>query len=110
MEQVLIVFCNFPASFDVAGVAQQIVTRRLAACANLLPAVQSYFRWEGALESATEATLMIKTTVTAYPGLQAALIAAHPYDVPEIIAIPIAAGLPAYLDWVRGETRKDVNV
>ena len=110
MEQALIVFCNAPDAQVAAAIAQALVQRRLAACVNILPAVQSVYQWQGAIEQATEISLLIKTTPARYPELEAALVELHPYDVPEIIALPIAAGLPAYLHWIAAETRKEVHV
>ena len=67
--------------------------------------MQSIYRWQGAIESASEVPLLIKTTAGRYSELETAIRALHPYDVPEIIALPIAQGLPAYLDWLAAETR-----
>ena len=66
--------------------------------------MQSLYRWEGAVESATEILLFIKSTATNYPALEAAIRNRHPYQVPEIIALPVERGLPAYLDWIASET------
>ena len=104
-DTVLIVLTNCP-DVDVADrIAHTLVEQRLAACVNRLAAVQSVYRWQGALERAEEVSLLIKTTVTRYAEVEAAIRALHPYDVPEIIAWPITAGLPSYLDWVGDETR-----
>jgi periplasmic divalent cation tolerance protein len=110
MHHVLIVVSNFPADFDVAALLRGLLECRLVACGNILPAVQSIFRWQGAIESALESTLVLKTTADRYPDVEAALLAAHPYDVPEILALPVSGGLPAYLAWVQQESRKDVDV
>ena len=110
MGQVLVVLVNFPQTSDVAAIGTALVSGRLAACVNILPAVQSIFRWQGQLEMAVETTMICKTTWDRYPALESALRAAHPYDTPEIIAIPVAAGFPAYLSWVVGETQHDIDV
>ena len=68
------------------------------------------YRWQGAIEEAREVTLLIKTTQLRYPELEAAIRKEHPYDVPEIIAMPVLAGLPAYLNWVEEETTKEIDV
>ena len=110
MQDVLIVLTNVPDEVIAHTIARDVVQRRLAACVNLLPAVRSIYQWEGKIEEAAEVTLLIKSTQGRYAELEAAIREAHPYDVPEIIAMPVAAGLPAYLDWVVSETKKDVDV
>jgi periplasmic divalent cation tolerance protein len=104
MEQVLIVMTNLPNVQAAEALANALVEARLAACVNLLPAVQSVYRWQGKVEKATEVTLFIKTTQRHYAALEAAIRAAHPYELPEVIALPVTAGLPSYLHWVTAET------
>jgi periplasmic divalent cation tolerance protein len=104
-QQSLVVWCNCPDETSATELAHGIITARLAACVNQMGAVKSSYHWEGGIESATEVPLMIKTTQAAYPQLEAWLIAHHPYDVPEIIALPIVAGSPSYLHWLAQETR-----
>src|SRR3569833_3272803 len=77
-----------------------------AACVNVLAACCSIYRWRGAVETADEIPLLIKTTAAHYPLVESIVRAHHPYDVPELIAVPITRGLPAYLDWVAKETEK----
>ncbi|SFN92933.1 divalent cation tolerance protein [Formivibrio citricus] len=96
--------CNCPDTATADRLAARLIEARLAACVNRLAAVQSVYRWEGKIETASEVPLLIKTTQERYPALEAWLAAEHPYDVPEIIALPLAATLPAYLDWVVQET------
>lgn len=110
VEQALLVLTNVPDAELAKSLARALVERRLAACVNIMPAVQSVYQWQGAIEHAAEVTLMIKSTQARYDDVEAAIKQAHPYDVPEIIAIPIAAGLPAYLNWIAAETRKDLHV
>lgn len=110
MEQVLLVMTNLPDAQSAHTLARQLVQQKLVACVNCLPGVRSVYRWQGAVEEADEVSLLMKTTQARYAGLEQAIRAAHPYDLPEIIAIPIAAGLPAYLQWVIAETKSDVNV
>lgn len=102
---VLLVLTTMPDGESADHVTKIVLESRAAACVNLLPACVSTYWWKGAIEQATEVPLLIKTTRASYPMLEAALRKAHPYEVPEIIAIPLAAGLPAYLAWVSGETR-----
>ena len=99
-----LVITNCPDEETANRIALAVVEAKLAACVNILPRVQSIYRWQGAVESAVEVPLLIKTTAAAYPALEAAIRKNHPYDVPEIIALPITAGLPAYLNWVAEET------
>ena len=85
--------------------AGEAVDQRLAACVHLVSAGRSVYLWQGRVEEASEHTLLIKTAVTRYGALQDWLVQRHPYDTPEIIALPITAGLPDYLDWIRQCTR-----
>jgi periplasmic divalent cation tolerance protein len=110
MSDALLILTSLPDLASAQALARQLVEHKLAACVNLLPAVQSVYRWQGQVEQALETTLLIKTVVHRYAELESAIKAAHPYAVPEIIALPIMAGLPAYLDWITAETQKDVNV
>jgi len=104
-DAVLIVLTNCP-DIDVADrIAHALVEHRLAACVNRLAVVQSVYRWQGALERAEEVPLLIKTTVTRYAEVEAAIRGLHPYAVPEIVAWPITVGFQSYLDWVGDETR-----
>ena len=96
----LIVFTNFPDIETARRIARLLVEERLAACVNLLPAAESIYSWKGAVEQAQEIPAILKTTAAAWPALRDRLAALHPYDVPEIIALPAADGLPAYLEWV----------
>ncbi len=102
--ETLLILTNCPDEESANSIALALVESKLAACVNILPRMQSIYRWQGVVESATEIPLFIKSTVTNYPALEAAIRERHPYDVPEIIALPIQAGLPAYLNWVAAET------
>ena len=102
---VLLVLTNVPDAASADRVTKGVLESRTAACVNRLPECASTYWWNGVLEHASEIPLLIKTTRAAYPALEAAVRKAHPYEVPEIIAVPVAAGLPAYLAWVAGETR-----
>lgn len=103
-EQVLIAMTNVPDAATARTMARAIVETRLAACVNILPGVESVYHWQGAVEEAGEVTLLIKTTHRHYPQLQQAILAAHPYDLPEVVAWPLTEGHPAYLHWVAAET------
>jgi periplasmic divalent cation tolerance protein len=86
-------------------IAEALVGRRLAACVNLLPGVSSVFRWEGKVDRAREALLIIKTTAGRFEALRRQVLRLHPYEVPEVIAMPIAAGHQPYLRWVSQSAR-----
>ena len=100
MDEPLICFCTCPDEAVAETLAQAMVERRLAACVNILPAVRSVYRWQGQVESAAEAMLWLKTTRSRYAALENALRAAHPYELPEIVAVSITAGSDAYLQWI----------
>jgi len=102
---VIAVLTNLPDSGSAFNLARDLVTLRLAACANVLSPVTSFYRWEGRDEQATEYPVLIKSTRSRYAELESAIRARHPYSVPEIIAWPVEQGLPEYLNWVEGETR-----
>lgn len=108
-HQALLVFTNAPDILVAEKLARVLLERRLAACVNILPAMRSLYHWQGELEETNEIMLQIKTTHNNYVELEAAIRAEHPYEVPEIIAIPIVSGLPAYLDWIKQETNKNGN-
>ena len=99
-EEVLLVISTFPDVETARRIAQQLVTENLAACANVLPEVESIYRWQGKIENAQETLVFFKTTVACYDAFQEKLTSLHPYDVPEIISLRIAHGLPEYLKWV----------
>lgn len=103
-DDILLVLTNLPDADSAGRVARLLIERRLAACVNVLAPCTSVYRWQGALETASELPLLIKTTRAAYPALQATLREAHPYELPEIVAIPVQEGLPDYLAWVAAET------
>jgi periplasmic divalent cation tolerance protein len=104
MSEVLLVITNTPDRAAAERIAEALVTARTAACVNILPGCTSVYRWRGKLERADEVPLLIKTTRAAYVRMEAELRKLHPYEVPEIVALPVSAGLPAYLDWVQQET------
>lgn len=99
-DAALLVVSTFPDAETARRIARQLVQEKLAACANLVPAIESIYRWEGKIEEARETIAFLKTTPARLPELQARLASLHPYDVPEVIAIPLTAGLPNYLRWI----------
>lgn len=104
-SQVLLVLTNLPDRASAERLAEVLVETRAAACVNILGECRSIYRWQGKMENASEVPLLIKSTEAAYPQLEAAIRGHHPYELPEIIAIPVLAGLPGYLQWVAQETR-----
>ena len=101
----LLVFTNVPDRAAAERIADMLVEKRLAACVNILAPCRSVYRWRDAIQRDEEHPLFMKTTAERYPALEEALRAAHPYELPEIIAVPVERGLPAYLDWVAAESR-----
>ena len=87
------------------GLARTLVEDRLAACVNILPAVRSIYSWKGEVCDDGEALLVVKTRASLFDALRGAIVAGHPYEVPEVIAIPIVAGSQPYLDWLASSTR-----
>jgi len=95
---VVLVTCPTPAV--ARRLATQLVKRRLAACVNLVPKIESTFRWQGKIDRCKEVLLVIKTVKARFEALRRAVVELHPYDVPEVIALPIVAGHAPYLSWV----------
>ena len=102
----ILVISTLPDRDAAEKMAHFLIEQQLAACVNILPGATSVYRWQGKVESANETILLIKTTMARYPALETAIKNQHPYELPEIIAVPINAGLPAYLEWVATETNK----
>ena len=103
MSDFVVAMTTLPAGFDAVGMANALVERGLATCINVLPGVTSVYRWEGALQSAAEQQLIMKTTADKISALDQAVGALSPYDVPEFIVLPIVAGSEAYLTWLDQE-------
>jgi periplasmic divalent cation tolerance protein len=102
---VILVVTNLPDSESAFNLARHLVEFRLAACVNVLPAVTSFYEWEGKLEQATEHTLVAKTVRARYAEVERAIVERHPYELPEVVAVEVAEGLPAYLQWVEHGSR-----
>ncbi len=100
-ERYLVVLVTCPGSRHAGTLATVLLRKRLAACVNILPRVQSWFWWKGRLDRASESLLIIKTSARRFPALMRAVRAHHPYEVPEIIALPIVKGFQPYLAWLR---------
>ena len=102
--QVLLVLSNFPDQAAAQKMAKLLIESRLAACVNVLAPCISVYRWRGVVTEATEVPVLIKTTAQRYAELETLVRGHHPDELPEIIAVPLARGLPGYLAWVVGET------
>jgi periplasmic divalent cation tolerance protein len=100
-ERVFLLYVTFPDQVTAEGSVRTAIERRLAACGNLLTGVRSIYRWKGAIETADEVLVLIKTTEENLVAVRQCILDSHPYEVPEIVATPIVEGNPAYLDWVR---------
>ena len=101
-----LVFCSCPDADTAQRLATTLVQERLAACVSVLPPMVSVYRWQGALEQASEVLLLAKAPADRVPALVERVQALHPYELPEVVAVEAAAGLPAYLDWVAAATRQ----
>jgi periplasmic divalent cation tolerance protein len=99
MTDALICFCTCPPE-RAQALAQALVQERLVACVNVVPAITSIYRWREEIQQDAESLLIIKTTQARYPELEAALRAQHSYELPELIAVPVVEGIPAYLSWL----------
>ncbi len=103
MDEVLLVLTNLPDRDSAQRLAHSLIENHAAACVNILAECSSVYRWQGKIERASEIPLLIKTTRSAYPRVQELIRSQHPYELPEIIAVSVVAGLPAYLQWVTQE-------
>jgi periplasmic divalent cation tolerance protein len=99
----LLVLTNLPERAAAERLADLLIERKLAACVNILAPCRSVYRWKGAVQRDEEHPMLIKTTAERYAALEQALRAEHPYELPEIIALPVEHGLAAYLDWVAAQ-------
>ena len=105
--KMLLVLTTLPDRASAQALAASLVDERLAACVNILSPCQSVYRWQGAVKTDDEVPLLIKTCEARYAALETAIVAQHPYQTPEIIALPVVDGLPAYLAWAAAETEAD---
>lgn len=100
-HDVRIVFCTCPNMGTAAAIAKRLVSESFAACVNIVPGLRSVYLWNDALQTDDEVLLMIKTRDSRYPALEAAILDAHPYELPEIVCVPVVAGLSGYLSWIQ---------
>jgi periplasmic divalent cation tolerance protein len=103
-SETLLVFTNLPDREAALKLGRELVERRLAACVNVLGGCTSVYRWKGEVEEAAEVPVLVKTRNARYEELEAAIRELHPYELPEIVAVPIVRGLADYVDWIAEET------
>jgi periplasmic divalent cation tolerance protein len=103
MTDKIMVFSSCGSAEEAEGLARKLVEERLAACVNVISGARSFYRWKGAIENAQEFLLVIKTSRDLFERLRTILETAHSYELPEVLALPVVAGSPAYLDWLEGE-------
>ncbi|MEG2803010.1 divalent-cation tolerance protein CutA [Stenotrophomonas sp.] len=108
-DPVFMIFTTCPDAATAARLAQALVEERLAACVTRLDGAHSTYRWQGAISEDHEVQLLVKTTGSRLDAAIARLQALHPYELPECLAVEARAGLPAYLDWIRAQTREDID-
>jgi len=101
MDDYHIIFCTTPDMETARLIAGHLVENKLAACCNLIPAVESIYRWQDKIEQEQEILMLIKSTASNYQKIETAIMDLHPYEIPEIIATPIQVGSGPYLDWIK---------
>ncbi len=106
---ILLCLCTCPDAASAQKLAETLVGERLAACVNRLPGVLSTYRWQGEVTTDAELQPLVKTTASRVDDAIARIVELHPYELPECIAVETRAGLPAYLDWIRAQTREDTD-
>ena len=99
-EEVLVVLTTWPDAEKARAAARILVEEKLIACANLVPGVESIYRWEGKVETSAEVMMVLKTTIARYQMVEHRILKLHPYEVPEIVVLRVTDGLPKYLRWV----------
>ncbi len=103
-DAAILVLTSLPDDESARALARSLVKGRLAACVNVGAPVESMYHWRGEIETAREVPVVIKTRAALYPAVEAAVLAVHPYELPEVVAVPVIHGLERYIDWIRAET------
>ena len=103
-DAAILVLTSLPDHETALALARTLVTGRLAACVNIGAPVESMYHWRGQIETAREVPVSVKTRGELYPQVEAAIVAAHPYELPEVVAVPVSHGLDRYLHWIAEET------
>ena len=106
-DEAIVVLVTAPSEDEGRRIGRVLVDERLAACVNVVGPIHSIYRWEGAVEDAQEWLLVVKARAADFPSLEARVRALHPYEVPEVLALPVYRGAVAYLAWLDGATRRD---
>src|SRR5437762_10393813 len=109
-EKILLALSTFPDAEIARRISNQLVSERFAACANILPSVESIYRWNEKIESGNETFAFFKVSEDRQSAFQDKLRSLHPYDIPEIIFVPVASGLQKYLQWVSEKDRKSTRL
>lgn len=99
-DNAILVLTNLPSTESAEKLAEILISEKLAACVNILAPCTSIYQWQGQLEKSIEIPLLIKSNQDKYHTLEAAIVKHHPYELPEVISVPISKGLPAYLNWL----------
>jgi periplasmic divalent cation tolerance protein len=102
--RILLVYCTCPDEASALRISDHLVEKQFAACVNVVPGLRSIYRWKGEIQRDPEVLLLIKTREDRFDALREAILALHPYELPEVIAVPVCAGSQPYLDWVRENT------
>ncbi len=105
MESIRVVYISIPRD-EAEKMAHALVEQRMAACINIVPRIHSIFWWDDAVQTDEESLLIVKTTKGKFPELMAYVVENHPYELPEVIALPLIAAFPEYVEWVKEETSK----
>jgi periplasmic divalent cation tolerance protein len=103
MTDKIVVFSTCSTPEEAAQIARKLIEERLAACVNVAPRIRSFYRWKGAIEESDECLLIIKSSRDRFERLRVELEKVHTYEVPEVVAVPVTAGSPNYLNWIEGE-------
>lgn len=106
-DEILLALSTFPDIETARRISRELVSGAFAACANIIPAIESIYRWQGKVEQGNETLVLFKTSAARYPAFQERLKSLHPYDVPEIICFPLTGGWPPYLRWVADNSADD---
>ena len=107
MTDCIVILSTCSSREEAERLGRLLLDRRLAACVSVVPEMRSYYRWQGKIESADECLLVIKSSRSLFAEARAALEAAHSYEVPEVLALPVVDGAPGYLSWLESNLRKD---
>ncbi|HET8551284.1 MAG TPA: divalent-cation tolerance protein CutA [Gammaproteobacteria bacterium] len=103
-SELFTLFCTCPDAACAADMAKALVEERLAACVNLVPGLRSFYRWKGQVQEESEVLLIIKTAQERFEAVEERIAELHPYELPELLAVPITTGSAAYLAWLREES------